>query len=214
MSNSRPNFPSSRSRRDAWRKRSASRRCPPTPRPRLQTDRRAAPRGRGPLQPAVGGRGRAPHDQPALGWHRQDAHDQDALAALWTTGRTPMRGTRRGTSAARSAPCSGPKAFDGRTYRAYGRHPPDSRKAATPGSARGISLTEASTLVPVMLRPHSALIPGGSSYRRLTDILWPVPGTLPPQLLKKRRIPGRGPVRPVRLFRAGCPPGSGPHGPA
>jgi hypothetical protein len=74
--------------------------------------------------------------------------------------------------------------FDGQTYRAYGRHPPEQQKGGYAWISSRNLFTESSTLVPVMLRPHSALIPGGSSYRRLTDILWPAPGTLPRQLLK------------------------------
>ncbi len=63
--------------------------------------------------------------------------------------------------------------FDGQTYRVYGRHPPEQQKGGYAWVSSRNLFEEASTLVPVMLRPHSALIPGGSSYRRLTDILWP-----------------------------------------
>jgi hypothetical protein len=77
------------------------------------------------------------------------------------------------------------EAFDGHIYRAYGRHPPPQK-----GGYAWIStlnfFVKPYTLVPAMLRPHSALMPiDGSSYRRLTDVLWPQPGTVPKILEKE-----------------------------
>jgi hypothetical protein len=76
------------------------------------------------------------------------------------------------------------EAFDGRAYRAYGRHPPPQK-----GGYAWIStlnfFVKPYTLLPVMLRPHSALLPiDGSSYRRLTDVIWSQPGTVP-RILEK-----------------------------
>jgi hypothetical protein len=68
--------------------------------------------------------------------------------------------------------------FDGQTYRAFGRHPPPQ-----PGGYAWVSSSNFFqrniTLVPVMLRPHSALVPWASSYCRLTDLLWPAAGAKP-----------------------------------
>ena len=90
--------------------------------------------------------------------------------------------------------------FDGQTYRVYGRHPPEQQKGGYAWVSSRNLFEEASTLVPVMLRPHSALIPGGSSYRRLTDILWPAPGTLPPQLVKSVEYLGEAQSGPFECF--------------
>jgi hypothetical protein len=84
------------------------------------------------------------------------------------------------------------EAFDGQTYRAYGRHPPPQKGGYSWISSQNF-FTNATTLVPVMLRPHSALIPGGSSYRRLADILWPPDGSVPPALEKKVEYLGEAP---------------------
>ncbi len=77
------------------------------------------------------------------------------------------------------------EAFDGHAYRAYGRHPPPQK-----GGYAWIStlnfFVKPYTLVPAMLRPHSTLLPiDGSSYRRLTEVLWPQPGTVPKVLEKE-----------------------------
>jgi hypothetical protein len=90
--------------------------------------------------------------------------------------------------------------FDGRTYRSYGRHPPEQQKGGYAWVSSQNFFTQAVTLVPVMLRPHSALIPGGSSYRRLTDILWPAPGTVPPRLEKTVEYLGEAPSGPFACF--------------
>jgi len=90
--------------------------------------------------------------------------------------------------------------FDGHAYRAYGRHPPEQQKGGYAWISSQNFFTQANTLVPVMLRPHSALIPGGSSYPRLTDILWPAPGTLPPQLIKSVTYMGEAQSGPFECF--------------
>ena len=77
------------------------------------------------------------------------------------------------------------EAFDGRYYRTYGRHPPEHMKGGYAWVCLQNLFVQGNTLVPVMLRPHSALVPGGTSYRRLADILWPAPGSVPPPFEKK-----------------------------
>ncbi len=84
------------------------------------------------------------------------------------------------------------EAFDGQTYRAYGRHPPPQKGGYSWISSQNF-FTNATTLVPVMLRPHSALIPGGSSYRRLAEILWPPAGSVPHAMEKKVEYLGEAP---------------------
>jgi hypothetical protein len=70
------------------------------------------------------------------------------------------------------------EAFDGHTYRAYGRHPPPQKGGYSWISTMNF-FVKPYTLVPAMMRPHSALLPiDGSSYRRLCDVLWPQPGTV------------------------------------
>jgi hypothetical protein len=77
------------------------------------------------------------------------------------------------------------EAFDGHTYRAYGRHPPPQKGGYSWISTQNF-FVKPYTLVPAMLRPHSALLPiDGSSYRRLTDVAWPRPGTIPRVLEKE-----------------------------
>jgi hypothetical protein len=65
--------------------------------------------------------------------------------------------------------------FDGQTYRCFGRHPPpDAGGYAWVSSANYFKKNI--TLCPALFRPHSALLPWVSSYRRLSDILWPAAG--------------------------------------
>ena len=83
------------------------------------------------------------------------------------------------------------EAFDGQTYRCYGRHPPPQRGGYAWVSSENF-FKKNITLCPAMLRPHSALIPWASSYRRLSEILWPPAGKLPPALEKKVEYLGEG----------------------
>jgi hypothetical protein len=94
------------------------------------------------------------------------------------------------------------EAFDGQTYRSYGRHPPEQKGGYAWVSSQNF-FTRDVTLVPVMLRPHSALLPGGSSYQRLTHILWPPPGTLPPALDSKVEFLGEAQAGPLACYVLG-----------
>ena len=91
--------------------------------------------------------------------------------------------------------------------------PLSSRKGAMPGSARGIFSRRPARWSPSCSARTRLSFRVGSSYRRLADILWPAPGTLPPQLLKSVEYLGEaqsGPfecfvlaARPARARRAG-----------